>query len=179
MDTENTTGQPDGAIAKPAKKGIIKTVEAAAEKVGSAIGKEARTIASAFAKEEPIVQSKLTDVSKYVQIIKTTLTEDPAVVTYLLKQVNTSVTSDEINDLLTKASVSLKLIAADAKPTLIETIKALQENAASLPDENAHNAWWTSLFSVLGILVSPSTPWSKVVQFGILIYNTVIKPKGL
>lgn len=139
------------------------------------IGKEAGIIGQMFSKEEPQVQDALKAVSAYVQVIKTTLDKNPIVVEYLLTQANVGATPDEINDLLTKAAVSLGVIASDLKPTIIETIAAFQAHAGQLPDELAHNNFWTGFFNVLGAVVSTATPWGKIVSYGVLIYNQFVK----
>lgn len=167
MSTETPTK------AKP--KNIITDITNVAKTVEQAVVKEARVVSSLFAKEEPAVQDALKKASSYVQVIKTTLSRDPLVVEYLLNQVDVNVTSDQINGLLTQAGQTLGIIAADVKPTLIETIASFQSHASQLPNDLAHSNFFTGFFNILGMLIAPGTIWQKVVQFGIYIYNTFTK----
>lgn len=156
---------------------IIAAIEAEPAKIISFVGKEAGVIAKLFASEEPGVQDALKQASQAVQVIKTNLSENSVVVSYLLRQINPAWTEDSLNSLLSGAAKALNIEQSIAAPTLAETITNLQAHANELPDSLAHNTFWTGLFNALGMLVAPGTPWSRLVTFGVYIYNTFVKPK--
>ncbi len=175
----DTTDSVNAAAAAPkTKTGAGKVIAAIAgepAKIFAFIGKEAGVIAKLFAAEEPAVQADLKAASQAVQVIKTNLTENPVVVSYLLRQINPAWTEDSLNALLSKAASALNITQTIVQPTLADTITNLQSHASQLTDEVSHNSLWTGLFNALGILISPGTPWNKVVTFGVYIYNTFIK----
>lgn len=143
------------------------------------VGKEAGIVAKLFANEEPQIQAGLKTASQYVQTIKTEVKENPEVVSYLLRKIDSSITEDKLNELLQGAANALNIAIEAVNPTLVDTIKAIQAHASEIvPASIAHNNFFTGLFNVLGVLVSPGTPWGKVVTFGVYIYNTYIKPKA-
>lgn len=172
------TPAPATAKAKTAAGKIIAAVEAEPGKVVAFAGKELSALGKLFAQEEPAVQTALTQVSQAVQVIKTNLTENPVVVSYLLRQINPAWTEDTLNGLLSQAATALGITQSIVAPTLADTIANLQAHASQLPDEISGNNFWTGLFNVLGILVAPGTLWGKIVSFGVYIYNAFVKPKA-
>lgn len=175
-----STGTTEAANTAKQKTGVGKIISGIEKPFVSAaifIGKEAGVIAKAFASEEPVIQRDLKNASNLVQVIKTEVNEDPVVVSYLLRKIDPSYTDDTLNNLLTKAASALNITTEVIQPTLVDTIKSLQAHANQLPDQIAHNNFWTGLFNTIGILVSPGTPWGKIVTFGVYIYNTYFKPK--
>lgn len=171
---DNTTDQSTPAPTKTKVGKVIAAIEAEPAKIFSFIGKEAGVIAKLFAQEEPAVQDALKQVSKAVQTIKTNLSENPIVVSYLLRQINPAWTEDTLNGLLSTASTALNIEQTIADPTLAETISNLQAHANQLPDELAHNNFYTGFFNVLGSLVATGTTWGKIITFGVYIYNTFV-----
>lgn len=158
---------------------IIHDVEGAVVSAAVFVGKEAGIVAKLFANEEPEIQTGLKTASQYVQTIKTEVKENPEVVSYLLRKIDPSITEDKLNELLQGAANALNIAIEVVNPTLVDTIKAIQAHAGEIvPASIAHNNFFTGLFNVLGVLVSPGTPWGRIVTFGIYIYNTYIKPKN-
>lgn len=182
MENQNETSptKPTEKLptATPTKTGagkIIAAIEAEPAKIFSFIGKEAGVIAKLFAQEEPAVQLALKQVSQAVQVIKTNLSENPVVVSYLLRQINPAWSEDTLNGLLSTATTALNIEQSIAAPTLAETISNLQAHASQLPNAVSGNNLWTGLFNTLATLVAPATPWSKILTFGVFIYNTFVK----
>lgn len=175
--TSETTPTP-APKAKNAAGKIIAAIAGEPGKIVAFVGKELFALGKLFAQEEPAVQTALTQMSQAVQVIKTNLTENPVVVSYLLRQINPAWTEDTLNGLLSQAATALGITQSIVAPTLADTITNLQAHASQLPDEISGNNFWTGLFNVLGILVAPGTPWGKIVSFGVYIYNTFVKPKA-
>ena len=170
MSTEETTP------AAPAKKGknLIQEIESVPSAIGVFIGKEAGIVGKLFSKEEPQAQADLKALSGVLQIIKTTVGEGSGVITYLIKTKYPEFTPDRIMDLLTKGGEAIPALQGLLQPTLDATLEAIQKYAGTLvTNDAAHANFWTSLFNVLGIIVSPGTPWGKVVTFGVYIYNDI------
>lgn len=154
--------------------GIAKVVEAPVIFVEN----EAKALSRFYQQIEPETQALLTDVSKAVQVIKTTIGEQPAVVAYLLKKINPAFTSDQLNAGLIKVQSALNIAQSIEAPTLEDTIANLQAHVGTLTDVTASNTLWTTVFNVLGIVFSPGTPWGKLIALGQYIYATFIQPKA-
>jgi hypothetical protein len=178
MSDQQTPTPPAPATPTKTKTGVGKVLAAIAGEPGKIVafvGNEAKALAKLFAAEEPAVQAVLKQASQAVQVIKTNLNENPVVVSYLLRQINPAWTEDTLNGLLTQASKALNITQSIAAPTLAETIANLQAHANQLPDDLAHNTFFTGLFNLVGSLLSPGTAWSKVIVLGSYVYQTFIK----
>lgn len=174
-NSAHTPATPAPAKQKTAVGKIIADIEAPIEAAVAFVGKEAGIIAKLFAQEEPVVQDALKQVSQAVQVIKTTTGEKPDVVSYLLRQINPAWDEDTLNGLLSSAAVSLNVPQAISAPTLSQTIVDFQTHISQLPDDLSNKNFFTGLFNTLGSLVAPGTIWSKIVTFGIFIYNTFVR----
>lgn len=139
-------------------------------------GKELSAFAKLFANTEPQIQDALNNASQLVQTIKTEVNENPVVVAYLLRKIDPNYTDDMLNGMLTKVASALNITTTIVQPTLTDTIAALQAHAAQLtPGTVEHSNFFTSAFNILGTLIAPGTPWSKIVTLGVYIYGNDIQ----
>lgn len=180
---ENEETPSSGLVTEaPKHKTAIGKIIAGAEKpfISAAVfvGKEAGIIAKLFTAEEPKLQNDLKTVSGIIQILKVDTAETPDVLVYAIKKAYPGFDLGQLQVFLTSAANDLNIAVDTLEPTLTGTISAIQAHIPTLKTDGAHKSFWTGLFNLVGQLISPGTPWSKIVVFGVFIYNNFVKPKA-
>lgn len=144
--------------------------------------REFGNVAKLFQAEPAQLQTDLTAVSGVLQIIKLNISEDPTVISYLVRKAYPQFSEAALTTYLTQGITDLNIadkvlvnLEAGTEVTFPLIIQGIAQYVLKTND-TGWKLFWDGIFKAVATVAVPGTLWEKIISYSAYVYNVLVKP---